>query len=88
MLFKKKEKELSSQLVSVRKFLVFSDKAIISVDCIRCVERNENKVIINYRANAKTEATVITCVDKKTAKAIMDEMGTKLNEEVIILGKD
>ena len=90
MLFKKKEKEkeLTPQLVNVRKFILFSDKAIISIDSIRCVERDENKVIINYRSNAKAEATTITCVDVKTAKAIMEEMGTMLNQEVIIVGKD
>lgn len=90
MLFKKKkkEKELSSQLVNVRKFIIFSDQAIVSIDCIRCVERNQNNVIINYRANAKTEASTITCADVKTAKAMMDELGTMLNQEAVILGKE
>lgn len=90
MLFKKKEKEkeLSSQLVDVRKFILFSDKAIISIDCIRCVERDENKITINYRSNARTEATVITCVDVENAKAVMEELGNMINQEVVILGKD
>lgn len=88
MLFKKKEKELKSELVTVRKFILFSDKAIISIDCIRCVERDGNKITINYRSNARTEATTILCDDIKTAKAVMEELGTKINEEVVILGKD
>lgn len=85
MLFKKKEKELSSQLITVRKFILFSDKAIISIDCIRSVERDENKVIINYRNNTKEEATIISCTDVKTAKTVMEEMGTMINQEAVII---
>ena len=90
MLFKKKEKEreLTSQLVNVRKFIIFSDQAIVSIDSIRCIERNKNNVIINYRANAKTEATTITCANDKVAKEMMDELGTMLNQEAVILGKE
>lgn len=87
MLFKKKEKkkELSSQLADVRNFILFSDKAIISIDCIRCIERDENKITINYRSNARTEATVITCVDVENAKEVMKELGTMINQEVVII---
>lgn len=90
MLFKKKakEKELTSQLVNVRKFIIFSNQAIVSIDCIRCIERNKNVVTINYRANAKTKATTITCVDDKTAKAMIEELGIMLNQEAVILGKE
>lgn len=85
MLFKKKEKELTSQLADVRKFILFSDKAIISIDCIRCIERDENKITINYRSNARTEATVITCVDVKNAKEVMKELETMINQEAVII---
>lgn len=84
MLFKKKEKEITTKVVDARKFFNFNNLLLVNIDDIIFITREKNQVSVNYKAIDKLRTSILTYETEKQAIEIINDVGMKLNKDFVI----
>lgn len=84
MLFKRKEKEITTKVVDAHKFFNFNNLLLVNIDDIIFVTREKNQVSVNYKAIDKLHTSILTYETEKQAIEIINDVGMKLNKDFVI----